>query len=140
MTKVARTVPLEVIRFVGAAHGVGRRRWEDLADRLRDQAIDIDALIAALPAQSKAAESDDRFGLVADLALRATRQEPAQSAAPPALSVRHSDGSKIAEIKDTPRAVTIRVAASEQPEFTRWMREHAEAEILRLFEAWKSAN
>lgn len=35
MTKVARSIPPGVIHFVGPAHGIGRRRWEELADLSR---------------------------------------------------------------------------------------------------------
>jgi ParB family chromosome partitioning protein len=140
MTKVARTVPLGVVQFIGAAHGIGRRRWEELADLLRDKDIGIEALVASLPEASRDVGSDERFALVAELAMKAGQPEPTQSGAPPALPVLHGDGSKVAEIKATPRALTIRFAGSEQPEFTKWMREHAEAEVLRLYEAWKSAS
>ena len=37
MTKVARTLPLGAIQFIGPAHGIGRRRWEELADQVRDR-------------------------------------------------------------------------------------------------------
>jgi len=126
MTKVARTVPLGVVQYIGAAHGIGRRRWEELADLVRDKGIAIETLVAALPVASRDLGSDERFALVADVAMKA-------------LPIVHADGSKVAEIKETPRSVTIRFTGSEQPEFTKWMREHAEVEVLRLYEAWKLA-
>lgn len=139
MTKVARTVPLGVVEFIGAAHGIGRRRWEELADLVRDKDIGIEALVASLPDGSGAIGSDERFALVANLAMKAVQQDATQASPPPALPVVHGDGSKIAEIKETPRSLTIRFAGSDQPGFTKWMREHAEAEVIRLYEAWKSA-
>lgn len=139
MTKVARTVPLGVVQFIGAAHGVGRRRWEDLADLLRDKDIAIEALVATLPEASRTAGSDERFALVADLAVKAGQSDAAPIGAPPALPVVHGDGSRVAEIKETPRALTIRFSGTDQPAFTKWMREHAQAEVLRLYEAWKSS-
>jgi ParB family chromosome partitioning protein len=45
----------------------------------------------------------------------------------------------IGEIKVSPRALTIRLASNESSGFAEWMREHAEKEILRLYEAWKSS-
>lgn len=139
MTKVARTVPLDVIRFIGAAHGVGRRRWEELADLVRDEEIDIEGLVASVADVPPALGSDERFALVANLAAKSVQQGTTPPASPPALPVLHGDGFKVAEIKDTPRALTIRFVGSDQPAFTKWMREHAEAEVLRLYEAWRSA-
>lgn len=139
MTKVARTVPLGVVQYIGAAHGIGRRRWEELADLVRDKGIAIETLVAALPVASRDLGSDERFALVADVALKAAQAGATQVGSPPALPIVHANGSKVAEIKETPRSVTIRFTGSEQPEFTKWMREHAEVEVLRLYEAWQLA-
>jgi ParB family chromosome partitioning protein len=139
MTKVARTLPLSVVQFIGAAHGVGRRRWEELADLVRDKDIDLEALVASMDSTARTLASDERFALLSNLALEARQSGATQAGTSPAVSVVH-DGSKVAEIKDTPRSLTIRFAGSDQPEFTKWMREHAETEVLRLYEAWRSAN
>jgi ParB family transcriptional regulator, chromosome partitioning protein len=139
MTKVARTIPLAVIQFIGAAHGIGRRRWEDLADLIRDHQIDMEGLVAPLRDTSTDVGSDDRFALVAARAAKVVDQGNAQAAPSPALPVHDGDGSRVAEIRETPRSLTIRFAGSDQPEFTKWMREHAKAEVLRLYLAWKSA-
>ena len=138
MTKVARTLPLDVVQFIGAAHGIGRRRWEELADLVRDKGIDLDAIVASLDEASRTLTSDERFAFLSDAALKAGRSGASQAGARPALPVIY-EGSKVAEIKDTPRSLTIRFAGSDQPEFTKWMREHAETEVLRLYEAWRSA-
>lgn len=140
MTKVAHTIPLAIIRFIGAAHGIGRRRWEELADLMRDKEIDIEPLVGSLPVENQALGSDERFALVVELAMKSAAQGTTNAASPPALPLLHSDGSKVAEIKETPRSLTIRFVGADQPGFTKWMREHAEAEVMRLYEAWKSAN
>jgi ParB family chromosome partitioning protein len=138
MTKVARTLPLGVVQFIGAAHGIGRRRWEELADLVRDKGIDLNAIAASLDEASRTLTSDERFAFLSDAALKAGQSGASQCGTPPALPVIY-EGSKVAEIKDTPRSLTIRFAGSDQPEFTKWMREHAEKEVLRLYEAWRSA-
>ncbi|RGP35428.1 plasmid partitioning protein RepB [Pseudotabrizicola alkalilacus] len=138
MTKVARALPLNVVHFIGAAHGIGRRRWEDLADQVRAKEIDLDALVASLDETSRTLPSDDRFALISAFALKSEQPDAPQTRHPPALSI-VCNGSRVAEIKETPRSLTIRFAGSDQPEFTKWMREHAEAEVLRLYEAWRTA-
>lgn len=140
MTKVARTIPPNVIRLVGAAHGVGRRRWEDLADATRDHSIDLEKLADGLASALADASSDDRFSRLQDAVTREISRAPVGSIMPPALPVTVDGGTTIAEIKTTPRALTIRFARAESPGFTDWMRDNAETEILRLYDAWKSAN
>lgn len=138
MTKVARTLPLGVIRHIGAAHGIGRRRWEDLADLVRDNGLELEPILAALPQDQQALGSDERFAAVMALAIKAT-QSPGQASTPAAaLTVVTPEGVKLAEIKDSARALTIRFAGADQPEFTRWMRENAESEILRLYQSWRA--
>lgn len=139
MTKVARTIPAEVIRFVGAAHGVGRRRWEELADAARDHSVDLALLSGNLGAGIAEMPSDDRFARLQESVTREITEALAGLGGRPALPVTDTSGLKIAEVKSTARAVTIRIAKDESG-FMEWMRENAELEILRLFEAWKSAN
>ena len=139
MTKVARTIPAEVIRFVGAAHGVGRRRWEELADAARDHSVDLALLSGNLGAGIAEMPSDDRFARLQEAVTREISEALAGLGGRPALPVTDTSGLMIVEVKSTARAVTIRIAKDESG-FMEWMRENAELEILRLFEAWKSAN
>ncbi|WP_428929309.1 plasmid partitioning protein RepB [Marinibacterium sp. SX1] len=138
MSKIVRSVPVTVIQAIGSAHGIGRRRWEDLADRTRGAGLDLDGLLDGLDLTA-AATSDDRFALLAD-AVTAALAQPVTRSAPPALSVLSADGTRLAEIKETPRALTLKMSKSDAPEFTRWMRENAEAELKRLYEAWQADN
>ena len=56
----------------------------------------------------------------------------------PALMIKLEDGTALAEIKETPRALTLKLSKSDTPEFAQWMRDNAEAELMRLYEAWRS--
>lgn len=138
MTKVARTIPNSVIEQIGAAHGIGRRRWEELADQSRNESIDFEQITAALQFNA-AKSSDDRFSLVSDGVTQALKSKsPNKPAAPPTLSIKLSDGTALAEVKETARAVTFKLSKSEAPEFARWMRKNAETELTRLYETWQS--
>ncbi|XZQ31229.1 plasmid partitioning protein RepB (plasmid) [Rhodobacter capsulatus] len=44
MQKVARSIPEAVARRIGPAHGIGRRRWEELADLVNAHGLDLEAL------------------------------------------------------------------------------------------------
>ena len=138
MAKVARSVPKPVIEQIGSAHGIGRRRWEELADLLRKEDIDIEQITANLNLRTSQT-SEDRFGLISDAVNKSVLSKIADKPpALPAISITLSDGTALAEVKETARAVTVKLSKTQTPEFARWMRENAEAELMRLYEAWQS--
>jgi ParB family chromosome partitioning protein len=138
MTKVARSIPKSVIEKIGSAHGIGRRRWEDLADQSRNDSVDLEQVTATLQLDA-AKSSDDRYGMVSDAITQALKSKAADKQAPyPSLSIKLSDGTALAEVKETARALTFKLSKSDAPEFAQWMRNNAEAELTRLYEAWQS--
>lgn len=136
MTKVARAVPRAVIEAIGAAHGVGRRRWEDFADQLRDNDLDLGPIMARLPLD-EAESSDTRFGLVSDAVTKALRSPALPSL--PAQTITLADGTPIAEIKETGRALSFKISKTNTPEFADWLQQNAESELRRLFLAAQTA-
>nr|WP_323782747.1 plasmid partitioning protein RepB [Amylibacter sp.] len=138
MTKVARSIPKSVIELIGSAHGVGRRRWETLADQTRSSDIDLVNVAGSIDL-SAIGSSEDRFAKISDAVSRSLRSETSQAPAPsPALSIKLDDGTALAELKETARVLSIKLSKSETPEFARWMRDNAEAELTRLYKAWQS--
>ncbi len=135
MTKVARTVPETVIQLIGSAHGVGRRRWEDLADKAKDSNADLVRIVSDL-GLDQITTSDDRFARVSDAISKLGK--PARSTKSEAHMIISSDGTALAEVKDSPRALTLKMSKVDTPEFAQWMRDNAEVELKRLYEAWKS--
>ena len=141
MNKVARSIPEPVVQFVGPAHGIGRRRWEELADLVRDHDIDLTAIAEASDIRIGCLNSDERFAKISDAAMAGIRKgSRADASTPPALSITHGDGTILAEVKETARAVTFNLSKSDTPEFTQWMRDNAQAELRRLYGAWRSAH
>lgn len=138
MTKVARTVPKPVIERVGSAHGIGRRRWEELADQFRTNGDELKELAASIDLEG-AQTSEDRFAKVSDAVTRALRPQTTEEAPPsPSLSIELGNGVVLAEVKETARALTVKLSKTNTPEFAQWMRANAEAELTRLYEAWQS--
>lgn len=138
MTKVARSIPRAVIEQIGSAHGIGRRRWEELADQSRNDSVDLEQITATLQLDA-AKSSDDRFGMVSDAFAQALKSKAANKQAPyPSLSIKLSNGTALAEVKETARALTFKLSKSEAPEFVQWMRDNAETELTRQYEAWQS--
>ncbi|GHG99222.1 plasmid partitioning protein RepB [Pseudodonghicola xiamenensis] len=136
MNKVTRAIPAEVIQVIGSAHGIGRRRWEELADRTRDHGLDLLQIVTELDLEGLPG-SDDRFARVQDAVARKL-QTPASPTPSPALQVTLKDGTPLVEIKDSARALTLKLSKTATPDFARWMRDNAETELMRLYEAWQS--
>ena len=138
MTKVARSIPKSLIEQIGSAHGIGRRRWEELADLSRNDSIDLEQITVALQLDDTKG-SDDRFSMVSKAITQALKPKAAGKPAPsPTLSIKLGDGTAVAEMKETARALTFKLSKSDTPEFAQWMRNNAEAELTRLYEAWQS--
>ncbi|MCC5971986.1 MAG: plasmid partitioning protein RepB [Pararhodobacter sp.] len=135
MNKVARGIPADVVQRIGPAHGIGRRRWEELADTLRAHDLDLGALVEGLDLPS-ALPSDDRFARVAGAVAAGLRS--ARPPSPPARALTHSDGTQLAEMRETVRALTLKLSKTEEPEFARWLRDNAEAELTRLYDTWRA--
>jgi len=138
MTKVARSIPKSVIEQIGSAHGIGRRRWEELADQSRNNSIDLEQVTSAL--QLNATKSpDDRFSMICGAVSQMLKPKATSKPVPsPTLAIKLSDGTAIAEVKETARALTVKLSKAEAPEFAQWMRNNAEAELTRLYEAWQA--
>lgn len=130
MTKVARAIPAPVVQLIGPAHGIGRRRWEDLAHSVRDRDLDLVAVAEALQGLDALA-SDERFARIADAAA-------APQVSPPALLVTHDDGTRLAEIREGARTMTIRLGMGDSPAFDRWIRDNADRLLMQAYDAWKS--
>ena len=138
MIKVARSIPKPVIEQIGSAHGIGRRRWEELADQWRNEGVDLEQITATLQLDDTKG-SDERFGIVSDAVTKALKPKDAEKlTAAPTLSIKLSDGTALAEVRETARALTLKLSKSNAPEFAQWMRNNAEAELTRLYEAWQS--
>lgn len=135
MTKVARTIPETVIQLIGSAHGVGRRRWEELADKIKDNKTDL-VRVASDLGIDKITASDDRFARICDAI--SSNSKSGKPTKPAAHMVVSSDGKTLAEVKDSPRALTLKMSKIDTPEFVQWMRDNAEVELIRLYEAWQS--
>jgi ParB family chromosome partitioning protein len=138
MTKVARSIPQDVIQIIGSAHGVGRRRWEELANNARNHNLDMDSIAASVQTRMPAT-SEERFTRISE-AVSAALKDPEVSppAALPIRPITLQDGTVLAEVKETARALSLKLSKTGTPEFTQWMQDNAETELKRLYEAWQS--
>lgn len=138
MQKVARSIPEPVIRAIGAAHGIGRRRWEELADLASEHHLDLASIVLDIGDDLENLASDDRFDTMMKAVFRNLSDQVDRPAPTPALPLQAQDGTVLGDMKAGPKALTIRIASTQAPEFARWMQDNAEAQLQRLFEAFKA--
>ncbi len=136
MGKVARRVPASVVEIIGPAHGVGRRRWEEFADKAHESHVDLAALTESLASALAERPSDERFAMIFESLAAGPKGDPAPRTV---TMVTDTDLTRIAEIHDAPAGLTIRVSARDTPDFAEWMRAHASELVLRLHNEWKTS-
>ena len=129
LLSVARAIPAEIVRSVGAAPGIGRRRWMALA---QDWNGTTAARLAKLIGSEKfmGEESDRRFELlVAELAKKEAKPEATEYDWKP------KSGGKIAgRIKSAGNSFTIALKTGDAPDFGAYISRRLD----ELYEAYRA--
>jgi len=135
LLKVGGELPLEFLRRIGSAPGIGRDRWtalvkmftDDPTARRRAYELSRSAGIADLG-------SDARFDKI--FAAAANKRRAAdKSTAPKPRTLRSADGTALADIRSTRRGVTLNIPSRDG--FDTWIAEHAETLISDLHDRWQ---
>ncbi|MTH79908.1 plasmid partitioning protein RepB [Paracoccus aestuariivivens] len=134
MNKVTRSVPRALVEFIGPAHGIGRRRWEDLAVAVDGKESDVPALLDRITASGAQKSSDERFSLVANEFAGSGQSK--ERNAPPTLSVKIPEGKIIGEVQSSAKAVNIRINSPSEPEFAEWAKKNAQKALINLYNEW----
>lgn len=139
MQKVSRSLPHDLIRLIGPSHGVGRRRWEELADLARAERLNFAKLDASLQSELATLSSDDRFTRVAAQIVHAAPAPKALDAPGAQLTqvITTADGKALAEVKAGARSLTLKLDSKANPAFTAWLQAHAAEQLQALYQAWK---
>ncbi len=145
MEVVLSLIPMDWICDIGPAPDVGRRRWHDVALRLKD-GIELPDL--PLGAFSQAPGSLERFeifeALIADLEAqkasgKAVGSGSARAKVPPR-KITTADGREIGEIRSAGSALTLKVLSKQNPEFGSWLEARADQVLRELFEQWSESS
>lgn len=133
MRKVLKTVPRGVINIIGAAPGIGRRRWHALVDQLNE--LNVSAEDTLPQAFTEGTDSDGRFEAwyksINDLKKAAT--SPVLQNIPQTLS--SLSGDKIGVITMSNGRAVVRMD-KRQTEFSQWLNDHADEVFKMLYANW----
>ena len=135
MKSVTDTVPLELIRVIGAAPGVGRYRWLDLADLLEKHPTD-DPVTACFPeGVPPESTSEQRLETALSALQKVVYRQPARGTKDNH-ETRLKDGSVLVTFKGSATKVDISVSKKAHPDFAVWLRENGDEIFGRLHEEW----
>ncbi|MGG7566815.1 plasmid partitioning protein RepB [Rhodovulum sp. DZ06] len=131
MLAVAAKVPAPVIGAIGAAHGVGRPRWLELAALIEGRdPEDVAALVPAVAGDDPAGRFD---ALLAHLKRKAAAAKPA-APRPEALEIRAEDGAPLAVARRAGQGGRLSLALEAGAGFEDWLL----AELPALHAKWKA--
>ncbi|WP_167398741.1 plasmid partitioning protein RepB [Methylosinus sporium] len=131
LISVAKAVPEDIVRAIGKAPKIGRGRWQEFAELLRDGgALKRVRAAAALPAFSSL-DGDARF---ARAVAAAKRTEAEQRPARPIIEIKDAAGRSVAEIRASERDVRVTLAKADGSAFAQFLA----ARLPELFEEYRS--
>lgn len=142
-TVVLDALPLEAIIAIGPAHDVGRRPWTELSHLVREDGVDIMAVIESCSDElDKARSSNERFEIVkknvAEWKARTSpeRDRPFVHHGSKPANLTLGDGRRVGKIVRGNTAVEVKLSLKEHPEFGQWIGENAERLIQHLHDRW----
>lgn len=136
---VISQIPEDIVRRIGAAHGVGRRQWSALASHLQGEAVcaAVRETLDALPETSTSAE---RFEAVQAAAKpRGVTPRPSQPPKPMSKHERAFDfvfETPGAMITTDRNAISLSIKREDHPEFSSWIEANCEDALRELYNTW----
>ena len=130
-------LPDGLVQLIGPAHGIGRRQWGDLA-ALSDKVDLVNSakeVIAALPDDTP---SPERFQAVYSACSHKARADKKPANRGVTSVVKNESGDTVGTLTVDQKAIAIKIAKKDNPEFGQWLEEHAEAALLQLFDTWRN--
>ena len=54
--------------------------------------------------------------------------------------IKTGEDAAIATLSVTDKAIAVKIARKDNPEFSQWFEQHAEASLIKLFDQWQDEN
>ncbi|WP_340246030.1 plasmid partitioning protein RepB [Sulfitobacter pontiacus] len=139
MLKVGNAFDLPFLRKIGSAPSIGRDRWLTLAKLVQDPEAKSRAEEATTVDTFSDLTSDERFESI----FKAANNKPAPKAPAPAAiearTLRNQDGKALAEVRRTPRGVSLNISARTAGGFDKWLDTHAEELMREIHDRWRQS-
>ena len=133
---VLEQLPLEVVEIIGPAHGIGRRQWGELA--MLSKRVDIVEVaketLFGLPSETSSAEKFQAAYVACSSKARVTKKPAKQQKT---TLIKTGEDAAIATLSVTDKAIAVKIARKDNPKFSQWFEQHAEASLIKLFDQWQ---
>jgi ParB family transcriptional regulator, chromosome partitioning protein len=139
MLKVGNAFDLTFLRKIGSAPSIGRDRWLTLAKLVQDPEAKSRAEDATTVDTFSDLTSDDRFESIFKAANNKPTPKAPAPAATEARTLRNQDGKALAEVRRTPRGVTLNISARTAGGFDKWLDTHAEELMREIHDRWRQS-
>ena len=139
MLKVGNAFDLPFLRKIGSAPSIGRDRWLTLAKLVQDPDAKSRAQEATTVDTFSDLTSDERFESIFKAANNKPTPKPPAPAATEARTLRNQDGKALAEVRRTPRGVSLNISARTAGGFDKWLDTHAEELMREIHDRWRQS-
>ena len=139
MLKVGNAFELAFLRKIGSAPSIGRDRWLTLAKLVQEPEAKSRAEEATTVDTFSDLTSDERFERIFKAANNKTTPKAPAPAAIEARTLRNQDGKALAEVRRTPRGVTLNISARTAGGFDKWLDTHAEELMREIHDRWRQS-
>jgi ParB family chromosome partitioning protein len=137
MLKVGTAFDLVFLRKIGSAPGIGRDRWLNLAKLVQDPEAKSRAEDATSADTFSKLTSDERFESIFRAAY--DKPSPKAPAAKETRTLRNQDGKALADVRRTPRGVSLNISALTAGGFDKWLDTHAEELMREIHDRWQQS-
>lgn len=134
MLKVGQAVPLDTLRKIGPAPGIGRDRWLALVKLLAVKGVRTRAFAFLDTPDASKLSSDDRFEAVLARAKAPAAKKPAEAPKPRAL--RSPSGAVLGDIRPSRKGITMTI--TDKTGFAQWLDAQADTLIAELHDRWSA--
>lgn len=118
LISVAKSVPNDLVRAIGKAPKIGRRRWQELVEALNDQAGLTRAYGAVALPVFGSLDSDTRFARAFSAA---NRQELKKVLVAPPLAIKDAEGQVLAQVRSNDRDIKVTLTKSSGTAFAEFL-------------------
>ncbi len=134
---VIEQLPAQLIHLIGPAHGIGRRQWGDLA-AISEKADLLEIARETIAALPEITPSSEKFNAVYAACLRKARGPAVLSGGGKTTVIKDETESCVGTLSINDKAIVVKVARKNNPEFCQWFEKHAEETLRQLFDKWQN--